>query len=51
MLSKEEVQEMHERKKIMFDMADAFVILPGGLGTLDEFAEVLLWAGGFLLLF
>jgi len=37
------VPSMHERKKLMFDMADAFAILPGGLGTLDEFFEILTW--------
>ena len=34
---------MHERKKIMYDAADAFVVMPGGLGTLDETMEVLTW--------
>ncbi|RMB08512.1 TIGR00730 family Rossman fold protein [Eilatimonas milleporae] len=34
---------MHERKKLMFDMSDAFLILPGGLGTLDETFEILTW--------
>lgn len=34
---------MHARKKLMFDLADAFVTLPGGLGTLDETVEVLTW--------
>lgn len=37
------VPNMHERKKLMFDLADAFAILPGGLGTLDEFFEILTW--------
>ena len=37
-------QTMHERKKIMFDRSDAFVVLPGGLGTMDETFEVLTWA-------
>lgn len=37
------VSTMHERKKTMFDHADAFIILPGGLGTLDEFFEILTW--------
>lgn len=37
------VNTMHERKKIMFDRSDAFVVLPGGLGTLDETFEVLTW--------
>ncbi len=34
------VQSMHERKMIMFEKADAFVVLPGGLGTLEELFEV-----------
>jgi uncharacterized protein (TIGR00730 family) len=34
---------MHERKAVMADAADAFVMLPGGFGTLDEFFEVLTW--------
>lgn len=38
------VGSMHERKQMMFDLADAFVALPGGLGTLDEIFEVLTWA-------
>ena len=38
------VQTMHERKARMADLADAFVALPGGLGTLEEIAEVLTWA-------
>lgn len=36
-------ETMHERKKVMAMNADAFVILPGGAGTLDEFFEVLTW--------
>jgi uncharacterized protein (TIGR00730 family) len=38
-----EVASMHERKQVMFDRADAFVALPGGLGTLEELAEVATW--------
>ena len=38
------VGSMHERKAAMADLADAFVALPGGLGTLEEIAEVLTWA-------
>lgn len=38
------VETMHQRKKMMADMADGFVTLPGGLGTLDEFFEILAWA-------
>ena len=34
---------MHERKKKMADLADAFIALPGGWGTLDELAEILTW--------
>ncbi|MFM8859733.1 MAG: TIGR00730 family Rossman fold protein [Methylocystis sp.] len=37
------VKSMHERKQIMFDRADAFVALPGGIGTLEELAEQLTW--------
>lgn len=36
-------RSMHERKQMMFDLADAFIALPGGLGTLDEMFEVLTW--------
>ncbi len=35
---------MHERKQLMYDLSDAFVALPGGLGTLDELAEVATWS-------
>jgi uncharacterized protein (TIGR00730 family) len=38
------VSTMHERKALMADLADAFVALPGGYGTCDEFFEVLTWA-------
>ncbi|WP_119718100.1 LOG family protein [Cognatilysobacter tabacisoli] len=37
------VGSMHERKARMFDLADAFVALPGGFGTLDEMFEMLTW--------
>ena len=37
------VENMHERKHIMFTRSDAFVILPGGLGTLDECMEIITW--------
>ena len=36
--------DMHERKRIMFERSDAFVALPGGLGTLEELTEQLTWA-------
>ncbi len=39
----EVVGSMHERKARMFDLADAFVALPGGFGTLDEMFEMLTW--------
>ena len=35
---------MHERKALMADLADGFVVLPGGLGTLEELAEILTWS-------
>jgi uncharacterized protein (TIGR00730 family) len=38
------VSSMHERKALMADLSDAFVALPGGWGTLEEFFEVLTWA-------
>lgn len=37
-------QSMHERKQLMFELSDAFVALPGGLGTLEELVEQLSWA-------
>lgn len=37
------VGNMHERKKLMFDLSDAFAVLPGGLGTLDEAIEIITW--------
>jgi uncharacterized protein (TIGR00730 family) len=36
-------RDMHERKRKMFEMADAFVALPGGVGTLEELVEQLTW--------
>lgn len=36
--------DMHERKRKMFEMADAFVAMPGGVGTLEELVEQLTWA-------
>jgi uncharacterized protein (TIGR00730 family) len=38
------VRSMHERKAMMVELADGFIALPGGLGTLDEISEVLTWA-------
>ena len=37
------VGSMHERKHLMFEMSDAFAVLPGGFGTLDETFEILTW--------
>jgi uncharacterized protein (TIGR00730 family) len=37
------VGSMHERKQRMFELADAFAVLPGGLGTLDEAFEIITW--------
>lgn len=37
------VQTMHERKQIMYDQSDAFVVAPGGIGTLEEVVELLSW--------
>ena len=37
------VESMHERKRLMAEKADAFAILPGGIGTLDEMFEILSW--------
>src|SRR5947208_17158802 len=36
--------DMHERKRVMFEHADAFVALPGGIGTLEELVEQMTWA-------
>jgi uncharacterized protein (TIGR00730 family) len=38
-----EVGDMHTRKRFMAERSDGFLILPGGFGTLDEFAEILTW--------
>ena len=38
------VESMHVRKQLMFDRADAFVALPGGIGTLEELVEQLTWS-------
>jgi uncharacterized protein (TIGR00730 family) len=37
------VEDMHQRKKLMFERADAFIALPGGVGTLEELVEQLTW--------
>ena len=38
------VPDMHTRKKMMFDSVEAFIALPGGIGTMEELMEVLTWA-------
>ncbi len=38
------VDSMHERKALMADLADGFIALPGGMGTLEELCEILTWA-------
>lgn len=38
------VEDMHQRKKLMYDKSDAFLSLPGGMGTLDEMFEILTWS-------
>ncbi|WP_158817077.1 TIGR00730 family Rossman fold protein [Methylocapsa sp. S129] len=37
------VEDMHQRKQLMFERADAFIALPGGIGTLEELVEQLTW--------
>ena len=37
------VDSMHERKAMMAELTDAFIVLPGGCGTMDEFFEILTW--------
>ena len=37
-------ENMHERKHIMFERSDAFVALPGGIGTVEEIVEIMTWA-------
>ena len=37
------VDSMHTRKRMMFDLSDAFIVLPGGLGTLEEVFEMITW--------
>ncbi|MCP4914709.1 MAG: TIGR00730 family Rossman fold protein [Oligoflexia bacterium] len=38
------VDSMHERKQKMYDLSDAFLAIPGGIGTLDELCEIFTWA-------
>lgn len=38
-----QVNSMHQRKKKMYDISDAFIALPGGIGTLEELSEILTW--------
>jgi hypothetical protein len=38
------VQSMHERKAVMAELSDGFIAMPGGIGTMEEFFEVLSWA-------
>lgn len=38
-----EVESMHERKKMMADLSDAVIALPGGCGTLEELLEIITW--------
>jgi uncharacterized protein (TIGR00730 family) len=37
-------EDMHQRKHLMFDQSDAFVALPGGIGTVEEIVEIMTWA-------
>jgi uncharacterized protein (TIGR00730 family) len=37
------VDTMHTRKRMMFDLSEAFIVLPGGMGTLDETFEIITW--------
>lgn len=40
----EVVPDMHERKRKMYDASDAFIVLPGGIGTMEEAVEIMSWA-------
>ena len=40
----EVVKTMHERKQMMADLAEGFIAMPGGMGTLEEMCEILTWA-------
>jgi uncharacterized protein (TIGR00730 family) len=44
MLGEVVTADMHERKRIMFERADSFLALPGGIGTLEEVVEIMTWA-------
>ncbi|WP_099600888.1 TIGR00730 family Rossman fold protein, partial [Pseudomonas sp. 2995-1] len=37
------VDTMHDRKNMMYSLADAFIALPGGIGTIEELAEIFTW--------
>src|SRR6516225_5559857 len=37
------VEDMHSRKKMMYELSDAAIILPGGFGTMDELFEIITW--------
>jgi uncharacterized protein (TIGR00730 family) len=43
-----EVDSMHERKRKMYELSDAFIAMPGGFGTLDELFEIITWHQLFL---
>jgi uncharacterized protein (TIGR00730 family) len=38
------VESMHQRKALMAELSDAFIALPGGFGTFEEFCEIVTWA-------
>ena len=37
------VKNMHKRKSMMYELSDGFIILPGGIGTIEEFFEIFTW--------